>query len=437
MRCVCARLNRPCRSCYPSKRCCCENSEGNDSEPESGDSNTTCFMGNSSSVTGPVQQAEACGPNRNGGLSFPSFEKVEYGLKVGNLVGESLFQECLKIYEEVCHWKVKLMRVPTGSIGREFVSELSDLFREFGERGDPAAFLAAFIMPKLLLQSPPQSESRAKKWILEVRLEKWKDGLLDDLMQEGRAIQKLQQRSFTGKRRKGSENVARSFANLMFEGKVDAALKIISDKIDRGGVLHMGDIIDGKSVRSILRSKHPSSYEVCNELVLPDREGVECNQSLCKVVFDSLDASAIRRAALATRGAGGPSAVDAYVWRRLCTGFGKVSDGLCNALAMVGRFLCSSYIDPQVLLPFLACRLIAIDKNPGVRPIGIGEVVRRIIAKAVIRVVKPDVLETVGCKQLCVGQVGGVEAAIHSVRELFDGAEAAIFVDASNAFKMP
>ena len=29
--------------------------------------------------------------------------------------------------------------------------------------------------------------------------------------------------------------------------------------------------------------------------------------------------------------------------------------------------------------PFIACRLMPIDKNPGIRPIGVGEVLRRIV----------------------------------------------------------
>ena len=36
---------------------------------------------------------------------------------------------------------------------------------------------------------------------------------------------------------------------LMFEGKVDAALKLVSDHSVRGGIMHMRDILDGKSVR--------------------------------------------------------------------------------------------------------------------------------------------------------------------------------------------
>ncbi len=68
----------------------------------------------------------------------------------------------------------------------------------------------------------------------------------------------------------------------------------------------------------------------------------------------------------------------------------------------------------------MACRLMALNKNPGVRPIGIGEMVRRIIAKAVLSVCRGDVQNVVGTLQLCAGQTAGVEAGVHSVRRLFD-----------------
>ena len=46
-------------------------------------------------------------------------------------------------------------------------------------------------------------------------------------------------------------------------------------------------------------------------------------------------------------------------------------------------------------------------KCPGVRPIGVGEVVRRIIGKAVLATVKMDILEATGPLQLCAGQDAG------------------------------
>ena len=71
---------------------------------------------------------------------------------------------------------------------------------------------------------------------------------------------------------------------------------------------------------------------------------------------------------------------------------------------MVARRLCTSYVDPDGIVALVACRLIALNKCPGVRPIGVKEVMRRIIARAVLAIVKLDVLEAAGSLQLCAGQ---------------------------------
>jgi len=41
---------------------------------------------------------------------------------------------------------------------------------------------------------------------------------------------------------------------------------------------------------------------------------------------------------------------------------------------------------------YTACHLIPLDKNPGVRPIGIGETIRRIIRKSILQIVRNDVV---------------------------------------------
>ncbi len=84
----------------------------------------------------------------------------------------------------------------------------------------------------------------------------------------------------------------------------------------------------------------------------------------------------------------------------------------------------------------MASRLIALDKNPGVRPIGIGDTARRIIAKAILTITRGDVQDAAGSLQLCAGQLSGIEAAVHAVRTLFQrvDTEAVLLVDTSNAF---
>ena len=85
---------------------------------------------------------------------------------------------------------------------------------------------------------------------------------------------------------------------------------------------------------------------------------------------------------------------------------------------------------------FVACRLMPLNKNPGVRPIGVWECLRRLVGKAMLSVVGPYVREAMGALQLCAGQDAGIEAAIHAMNDIFkeDDAEAILLVDARNAF---
>ena len=161
-----------------------------------------------------------------------------------------------------------------------------------------------------------------------------------------------------------------------------------------------------------------------------------CAQDTHPIIFESIDTNVIRSAAMHTTGSAGPSDIDAHGWRRLCTSFKGRSNELWHSLALVTRRICTSYVDPKSISPLLACRLIALDKNPGVQPIGIGDTAQRIIAKAVLSIVKPDIQEASGCLQMCGGQISGIEAAVHAVRTAFDSDEneAAILVDATNAF---
>ena len=83
-----------------------------------------------------------------------------------------------------------------------------------------------------------------------------------------------------------------------------------------------------------------------------------------------------------------------------------------------------------------ACRLIPLDKNPGVRPIGVGEIVRRISARVILKCIGHDLKALGGNSQLCLGQKSGIEHAIHSLREKFehDDSEAMLLIDAKNTF---
>ena len=72
-----------------------------------------------------------------------------------------------------------------------------------------------------------------------------------------------------------------------------------------------------------------------------------------------------------------------------CKSFKISSINLCESVATLTRRMCTEFVDPLTIEPIVASRLIPLEKGNGeVRPIGVGEVIRRIIGKCVTRVAK-------------------------------------------------
>ena len=106
-------------------------------------------------------------------------------------------------------------------------------------------------------------------------------------------------------------------------------------------------------------------------------------------------------------------------------------------IAILAKNIATSIVDPSCLEAFVACRLIPLNKNPGVRPIGgVDEVLRRIIGKAIEWVLNQDIQEAAGPLQASTGIKGGAEAAIHVMRDIFseESTDVVILVDASSGF---
>ena len=94
-------------------------------------------------------------------------------------------------------------------------------------------------------------------------------------------------------------------------------------------------------------------------------------------------------------------------------------------------------MDPRSIEAILANRLTPLDRGEGkVRPIGVGEVIRRIMGKCVMSVTKQEVIDACGSLQVCAGQKSGSEAAVHAMRSIFDAddTDAVLLIDPSNAF---
>ena len=118
----------------------------------------------------------------------------------------------------------------------------------------------------------------------------------------------------------------------------------------------------------------------------------------------------------------------------MVTAHKAASSTLCNAVAKVALRLSTECVDPDGLEALLANRGIALDKNPGLRPVGVGEMVRRVIGKASVTGV--EVQKSVGALQLCAGQPAGVKSAIHAMRGFLvdDDSDGILLINDDNAF---
>ena len=220
---------------------------------------------------------------------------------------------------------------------------------------------------------------------------KWAKGDIDSLMHEGLSIQsRLNHHKRQSNKCQSQEDgkVARSFAKLVSLGSLKAATRLITEQNDYGSLPLDSIQPDGRMVKDHLLDKHPQGAPATPSAISEQTPAIEPHS----VVFDQIDGSIIIQQ---MDGSAGPSGLDAHAWKCLCSSFHNASDDLCHSVAKLARKLGSYHVDPHGTSSLTACRLIALDKRPGVRPIGVGETFRRLISKAILRVTRDDILKAV------------------------------------------
>jgi hypothetical protein len=332
------------------------------------------------------------------------------------------------------------MKVPSGPEGEAYLREKTRLMWEFADKGDQERFAmkALAVLPRLVLQRPSRKSSTlADAKHLKKSLALWAEGNLETLLIQGRRIQNnLPER--TGSL--STEHITKIFNRLMMEGKISSALRFLGNQ-SSGGVLSLDDLVrtkDGtKTVLDVLEEKHPTGKP------LPQGEAgvfvgdphLPSSEELRDFYTCELSVKMVREAFTTTTGAAGVSGLDAAQWTRFVTAY-DASDELCAAAKACAVRLASEDVDPEALEGYVANRAIPLDKQPGVRPIGVGEVFRRALGKAISWVNRNEIRRAAGALQTCAGLEGGCEAACHAIQSAFteDSVEGVLLIDAENAF---
>ena len=187
------------------------------------------------------------------------------------------------------------------------------------------------------------------------------------------------------------------------------------------------------SMRDTLLLKHP---EPC----VPPVSALHCCDTL--PLFEDAEVSGAHVQAVACRmqGGAGLGGCDAAHWHDALLCYSAHSEHLRDSVAAVAHRLYNIIMSWDDVRALLSSQLIALDKCPGIRPIGIGETLRPVIGKAVCMATRYDIEDVCDVDQLCTGLKMGIEGAVHAVSDLFDASIDSVdgwgvlLVDASNAF---
>lgn len=386
----------------------------------------------SQSLETPYEELNEQDENNQGTIqpNLPAFDILPSQIKEkswGNLTYDGFCKEINYIYEEIVHFKRNIFNIPSGKAGKDFVAELTYWLKQFNTNADlnQIAFKAFMVLPSIILQKPSAtSKSKEHSAAIERRLSLWRQGDLSILMKEVRFIQA---RFNSSRKARSMDDISKVFAKLIMQGKISAALKIL-DRETSSGILPLSP-----TVIEELKKKHPPSADIVDESLLYGPLDVTPPG-----IFELIDEQMIYNAAMKTKGSAGPSGMDAELYRRiLCSkNFNIEGKQLREEVATMTRNLLTFSYHPSLLEGYTSCRLIPLNKDPGVRPIGVGEVLRRIIGKTISNFFKEELKEAAGPLQVCAGFSGGAEAAIHAMNSIFEeeDTDAVLLIDATNAF---
>ena len=213
-----------------------------------------------------------------------------------------------------------------------------------------------------------------------------------------------------------------------------AAIRYASER-EKDGIL-MPDDVDEKSgdlVSEVLASKHPIGRDV-------EISSLPIFESYPELINIEVTEDSVEKVARGLSGSAGPSGIDSVAMSHWLLKFGGASSKLRRSIAKFVEWLANDYPPWAAYRAMTWSRLVGLDKCPGVRPIGIGDILRRLLCKTLLIVVGKEATRACGTDQLCSGLEAGIEGGIHHMRSMWDEHEGdeeewgVLLIDAKNAF---
>jgi hypothetical protein len=324
-----------------------------------------------------------------------------------------------------CRWQTRWQRmvqisptrysVPKGTVGRRFLTILTNEFRQVRERKwnseRPLVFVA------VVLQTTPEvRRARDIRQRLSRRMDLWEQGCHAALVDDTEA--EVGSRG-TSTRAPDDETLARAFNARVLSGRLHSAVRNLTNR-GGGGVLAADGVCTktGRPVLEVLQGKHP---ELRDPVSVGEQDGAfEPYDATPTAIPVDITAEVVETVATKLSGAAGLGGTDAVDLRNWLLRFGRESEAFRTEMARWASWLANSSPPWAAYRAMMACRLVALDKQPGVRPVGIGEIYRRLWAKCLLKVIGTQATIACGNYNLCAGLAAGIEGAVHAVKEVWD-----------------
>ena len=304
--------------------------------------------------------------------------------------------------------------VPRGKVGRRFLQILTEEFSRVRERQWNSERPMVFI--GVILQKG-DGVVRAKdiRQRMTQRMDLWEQGHYVALVDDTEAG--LAARAHPSRRTPDPESIARAFNSKVLSGRLRSAVRGLTSR-EGGGVMMPDDDCTktGRPVIDVLRDKHPGLRE---PLLIGEHNGSfepMTDEEWKEPIPVGITAEVIEQVATNLSGAAGPDGVDGTDLKNWLLRFGAESEALRIEMATWSEWLTNGHPPWAAYRGLMAGRLVALDKLPGVRPVGIGSIFRRLLAKSLIKVIGQQATAACSNMNLCAGLPSGIEGAVHAVR---------------------
>ena len=334
--------------------------------------------------------------------------------------------------EEVHTTSIPTHKWPPKAARGEFTREMTALWDRLATNmADMQLWVKLLMFPLVIIPaSAPRSSEQSLGDQVKGRLRRWRAGEAALLWQEAVQMTEKQPRRRGRKKRGDTENLseeeilrkknAKRAATKAGEGQFTRALQALTSA---------GMAEPSRQTVKVMREKHPAAQHPIGDLPTTDHAPL------------SFTSTQVVKAALKFNkgSAGGPSGLRPEHLRVVLQSSNARRDSAAVSLTRLLNNMMAGKVPPLVA-PYLCGALLhaGLKKDGGLRPIAVGDLLRRLASKCAAAAVSDKAAALLAPLQLGVGIRGGCEAIIHAARQAVNkaGEKFVMRADLINAFNV-